>query len=372
MKKKNLLIGLIVLIGLVLILHKLFLNIPNLKITNLQKPVGNMLKARLTPNIVLLKNGDVLVLGGAGKSTELYSPAQRKFSYVGNINYIRNYYTTTLLQNGNVLITGGFNTKKADFISIVSSEIYDSKKKTFYLSGNMIHPRAEHSAVLLKNGMVLITGGKDESTSKVIPSAELYNPNKSIFIESAKMCVPRYRHSSILLSNGKVLIVGGKDLKHKITNSMELYDPITNVFKCIGNISNKYEIQNPTILNDGKVFVIGGGAGIYKPNSNNFTSINNKNFIQVNPFTLQLNDNNLLIISKEPIYFGAFKENNTALYNLKTGKYTPLNTILDGRRFPSIIQLKDKTILILGGCTRQGINNSSAYIVDTIDLRQEK
>lgn len=365
--KRNIIIALIFIF--IFISPKLFLNSSNKSVKILQVPVGNMKEARLSPKTILLNDGKVLVLGGAGKSAEIYNPLEKKFSYTGNVNYIRNYYTATLLKNGEVLLIGGFTaSSKSPFEPIATAEIYNPTTKEFYLSGKMLYPREYHSSVLLKNGNVLITGGKDEEKNKVIANSELYDTIKHTFTSSSSMCIPRYNHSSILLKNGKVLIVGGKDMKDKVVNVAELYEPKTNIFKCIGKTNNKANKQYPILLNDGWVFIVGHGSEIYNPNTNKFNKINN-NFIQIDPITLILPNNNFLIVSRSPIYFGTNKKNNAGLYNFKTNEYKLIPDILDGRSFPSIIQLKDKTILILGGCNKQGINNSNAYIIDTNNLK---
>ena len=56
-----------------------------------------------------------------------------------------------------------------------SAELFDPATGTFSPTGNLNTGRANHTATLLNNGSVLITGGShdiDDATG----SAELYNP----------------------------------------------------------------------------------------------------------------------------------------------------------------------------------------------------
>ncbi len=79
----------------------------------------------------------------------------------------------------------------------------------------MIIPRFGHSAVLLKDGRVLITGGywckgSGGKCNEVAPkSAEIYDPKIGKFIRTGDMNFGRTYHSSILLNDGRVLVVGG-------------------------------------------------------------------------------------------------------------------------------------------------------------------
>jgi hypothetical protein len=75
--------------------------------------------------MTLLKNGKVLIAGGAGNSGELssaviYDPSSDSFTKVGEMTTPRSYHTATLLSNGDILVAGGINSGKY----LDSSEIY--------------------------------------------------------------------------------------------------------------------------------------------------------------------------------------------------------------------------------------------------------
>jgi N-acetylneuraminic acid mutarotase len=72
---------------------------------------GNMKAPRykLQGTAILLKNGKVLIAGGATRA-EVFDPATNSFSTaIGDIGTERLFSTATLLNNGQVLITGGYN-----------------------------------------------------------------------------------------------------------------------------------------------------------------------------------------------------------------------------------------------------------------------
>jgi len=82
-------------------------------------------------------------------------------------------------------------------------------------------PRACHTATLLPNGQVLVTGGY--TTSGFTSSAELYNPSTGTWTTARSMSTPRALHAATLLQNGKVLVAGGRN-PNAILSSAELYD----------------------------------------------------------------------------------------------------------------------------------------------------
>ena len=62
---------------------------------------------------VLLKNGKILIAGGANRA-EIYNPTTKTFEVAtGKFETARLYATATLLPNGQVLIVGGYDNNNA-------------------------------------------------------------------------------------------------------------------------------------------------------------------------------------------------------------------------------------------------------------------
>jgi hypothetical protein len=136
----------------------------------------------------------------------------------------RYYHTATLLANGKVLITGGQS--NSEYLD--SAELYDPENDIFSpTTHNMTMERAQHAATLLTGGMVLITGGIASSIS--LSSAELYNPETDAFTPiSGSLTTLRYQQTSTMQTDGKVLLTGGGSPvppSQSYTNSAELFDP---------------------------------------------------------------------------------------------------------------------------------------------------
>ena len=242
-------------------------------------PTGSLQSARGFHTATLLNNGGVLVAGGANKasdpncvggivSAELYDAYAVASTPTGAMAAPRYAHTATLLPNGEVLVAGGFgdtsDCQGAPVQAQNTAELYDPDKGSFSMTGNMSIPRGGHTATLLTNGKVLIAGGGDQGvgcTGSV--TAELYDPNTGVFTQTGSMAVARFRHTATLLKDGKVLITGGVPLDSSIpTSTAELYDPATGIFTATGGMSTAREEHAATLLDDGTVLITGGQSPV--------------------------------------------------------------------------------------------------------------
>ena len=190
---------------------------------------GSMSVARYNQTATLLPGGKVLIVGGSDligtsyKSAELYNPATGLFTPAGSMATGRDGHTATLLDNGKVLIAGGYEAGGAGFLK--SAELYDPATGLFTpTTGSMGTARRFHTATLLSNSKVLITGGM--SNTIIFNSAELYDPDSETFTSTdGNMTAARYGQTSTLLLNNKVLITGGGGIGSYLS-SAELYAPV--------------------------------------------------------------------------------------------------------------------------------------------------
>jgi len=157
-----------------------------------------------------------VILSGLS-SLDALAQSTGTFVPTGNMTISRAGHTATLLKDGRVLITGGVNASYGYAGSAGTAELYDPSTGTFAATGNMTTNRALHTATLLSDGRVLISG---EYTGD--SSAELYDPATERFTLTGSTADVRGTQASNLLSNGKVLITGPP--------SVELYDPASASF----------------------------------------------------------------------------------------------------------------------------------------------
>lgn len=260
-----------------------------------------MKTGRLTATVTTLANGTVLIAGGQSSGTlntaEIYNPVSDSFtSTTGLMNHPRVAHAATLLDaavvggplGSRVLLTGG-----DAFSSAGTAELYDPVSGTFSNTGNMASSRRQHTSVLISHcgcaadGMVLVVGGYDNQAN-VLSSAELYNPVTQTFTPTGKLNTPRFRHTATLLNDGTVLITGGasqmgaKAGDNPALNTAEIYNPKTGKFTLTkGTMSAYREAHAASLLQDGTVLLTGGQdnhflventAETYNPATGTFTS----------------------------------------------------------------------------------------------------
>jgi hypothetical protein len=329
------------------------------------KPTGtfstpaNLNAGRYYHTATLLKNGLVLIVGGYGNGdsngllvgAELYDPATATFTTTGNLNSARSEHTATLLNNGMVLITGGIVVINPS----TSAELYDPTSGTFTPTGNMNFTRANHNATLLNNGKVLITGGSFSGPD----TAELYDPETGIFTITGNLITPRISPSTAtLLNNGMVLVAGGAGTGGYLA-SAELYDPVAGTFTATGNLVGAREQHSATLLNNGKVLIAGGfgpnatgglaSAELYDPATGTFTATGSMNTARKTLAATLLN-NGMVLISGGSNSSGSFTLLASAeLYDPSAGTFSFTGNLNVARQLHTTTLLSDGMVLIAGG-----------------------
>ena len=203
-----------------------------------------------------LSNGQVLVTGGVpGGFAELYDPTTRTWTDTGSLGTTRWYHTATLLPNGYVLVTGGMTANfRGPHETVASAELYDPATGVWTPTGSMTTARSFHTATLLPNGRVLVTGYSN--------TAELYDPVTGAWTPTGSMTTARGIHTATLLPNGQVLVAGGFDGSDYLASS-ELYDPATGVWTATADMATARCFHTATLLPNEQVLVAGGeGDGV--------------------------------------------------------------------------------------------------------------
>jgi hypothetical protein len=170
------------------------------------------------------------------------------------MNVARSDHTATLLANGQVLVTGGLNANGY----LASAELYDPAKGKWTLTDSMTVPRDGHDAVLLQNGQVLVAGGINSTLPMcgTLASAELYDPSNGTWTPTGGMTTGRYSFTLTLLPNGEVLAAGGTNCGEGGLTSAELYNPNTHTWTPTGSMTIGNETNWAVRLQNGNVFVL--------------------------------------------------------------------------------------------------------------------
>jgi hypothetical protein len=177
---------------------------------------GKMTTNREGPTATLLPGGTVLVAGGANydgsnPAVEVYLPSKGRFlaGPSGSVQSVGPAFAI-LIAGGVLMNLNPYDSRPA------AAGLYDWSIGDFVGGAIMRAPRIA-TATLLPTRKVLIAGYADgggfpppgSPGSNGLPSADLYDPTKDGFFATGDMVTPRFYHTATLLPDGTVLMSGG-------------------------------------------------------------------------------------------------------------------------------------------------------------------
>jgi N-acetylneuraminic acid mutarotase len=186
-------------------------------------------------------------------------------------------HTATLLKDGRVLVAGGRPTP-----ATASSEAYlfDPAANAFQKTTPMGKQRWYHTATRLLDGRVLVAGGSGPGSTP-LDSTELFDPTSATWSSGPPLPGPRAGHCALLLGNGDLLLIGGYSKATQL-NSLVLFHAGSWIQLATG-MASKRAGHAATLLANGKVLTVGGYDGsyldtleVFDPASGNSTALTAK------------------------------------------------------------------------------------------------
>lgn len=208
---------------------------------------GSMIVPHSGHTATLLRDGEVLVTGvdSIGSNlveAELYDPVSGTWRKTGSTAEPHAFATATLLFSGKVLLVGG--------LADGTAELYDPATGTWSKTGALLTPRIRQTATLLQDGRVLVVGGYGNGQN--LASCEIYDPATGLFSQVNSLPLGHWRadHTAVRLPSGRVLVVGGD-----VAGTYTVYDPVSGTWSAPGALGQPVSGLPGTVLGSGKALV---------------------------------------------------------------------------------------------------------------------
>jgi hypothetical protein len=314
----------------------------------------------------LLNSGKVLVVGGAivtsnygyTNTAELYDPSTNMWTLTGTLTQARANHAAVLLANGKVLVAGGNACCPLD-----SAELYDPAANTWSQLNPLQVARTGMGATLLANGMVLVAGGS--GVGGILPSAELYDPSTGNWtVVGAPLLFPREYPQLTSIANGpaagKAILTGGDNGQGSVRNA-EIFDPTAGTWSAAGMLGWPRESHSSALLGGNVNVAVAAGANdhsplntaeVYDPTSNSWAATTGSLTIARKYHTATLlGSGRMLVAGGED---GACNNLSSAeVYDPTTGNWTlTSNSLGTARALHTATLLGNGAVLVAGGLTR--------------------
>ncbi|HEY2475585.1 MAG TPA: kelch repeat-containing protein [Candidatus Cybelea sp.] len=403
---------------------------------------GRMMTSRSSHISVTLADGSAIVSGGDYGNiaafnplamTDRYDSKTNQWSPVGDMRVARGavravagraYHTATKLADGRVLVAGGFGyiTDFTQTVILQTAEIFDPSSASWRLTGNMNQPRAQHAAVALADGRVLVAGGYDFGPP--LASAEVFSPKSHAappldamssrpgfvwprvahrahlvparlpraarpigvlqrrhsglpppstgeWTTTGSMHVGRAFEPATLLQNGKVL-VEGCDALGSGGKTAELYDPAKGKWTLTGSLHVARCGHSAVLLNDGRVLVAGGSSGagvwssmeIYDPATQRWSFGGNLNSTRSDAALALLPDGTVLAPAGFAV--NTIPRDSADLYSEASRSSTATPSLNLSRWGYSADMLQNGQVLVAGGITQDNFTTSTCELYDPV------
>jgi RHS repeat-associated protein len=139
---------------------------------------------------------------------------------------------------------------------------------------SMSTPRQGHTATLMTNGKVLVTGGSSDGTTnntKLLDSAEIFDPVTNSWAGTNPMSGKRQHHRALQLgtvtgnatTSEKVLVTGGQAVGGGSITTAQLYSPAEGTWTAAASLPQNWQrhLHTMTALANGHVLLTGGMNG---------------------------------------------------------------------------------------------------------------
>ena len=297
--------------------------------------------------------------GSTSPETEVVSaeaPASvGRFVASGELTDRRKDHSVLILRDGTVMVAGGRSSGGGQRVPrLKSAESYDPATGQWRYLAQMVNAdlgREHPAATVLTDGRVFVSGGANSSNDPQ-KTTEIYDPATDAWTAGPKLKVWRWKHTQTLLPDGRVLIVGGTDDLSQL-DKVSVYDPVTNEITAVAPMGEGRSNHAAVLLDDGRVLVAGGGkreledaftsTEIYNPAKDTWTFVGRLSEPRLFPVYSILSDGKVLVVG------GKGKLTGTDIFDPETGTWSTTCPMNIGRSDFAGSLLNDGRVLVSGG-----------------------
>jgi hypothetical protein len=234
--------------------------------------------------------------------------------------------------------------------------------------------RAEHKALVMKDGRVIVTGGVDQSGSLVL-SCEIYDPKTNNWSSGGSLNQGRRRHELVLLNDGRIVAISGMVNDGGATTvSNEIFDPATLQWSYLKPLAQGRSTFTHAVLPDQRIMILGGlgngtlkGCELLDPVANTVQTMPDMihQVWAANAFYSHAAGGVIIRGGSQNGAPGPYLR-YTQFFNIKTSTWTLLQDALDAQSTPDrgAVMLPDERILVPSGRNGQ---SSTTRLVEAFD-----
>jgi len=303
-----------------------------------------------------------------------------------------------VLSDGRLLVAGGEPIGPRSDTGPAPTDLLDPRSGMWSVTAPPSLNRAEHAAVALPSGGVLIVGGVDRRKSEpvkhrrshsyeapklsaaMLASAEVWDRAHG-WRRTGSLQDPRAHSKAVLLRDGRVLVTGGIQYTYgpdyvtltiltggrsRVLASTEIWLPRDGRWQTAAPMAQARFFHTATTLDDGRVLVVGGSpaemimaalpvpAETWDPHTGRWTPAAHPHYDRMGHTATRLPDGRVLIIGGQtPTRIGTSGADTrlatAEVWDPRTGRWTDVAPMSFARASHDAVLLPDGRVLVAGG-----------------------
>jgi large repetitive protein len=198
------------------------------------------------------------------RTVERFDPATNTFSSRRPLAQGRWLHDAVLLKDGSVVVLGGRSNEVPDAappaprpgVAVASVERFDASSGVWHPVPELTEPR-QRTAVVSAGNRVIVFGG--QTTSMSTNYVEWWEPGGEGWTQLPQnLSVPIAGHSATVLASGDVVVIGGEPPSAVDTARAQRWDSAAQRWCLSGQLKTSRKGHTATLLKDGSVLVAGG------------------------------------------------------------------------------------------------------------------